>query len=161
MPARKKPTVEVDLYAPFARWRTDLLRISARCFGSLAHNDGEMEDEVKGSAFIAVIREGDKAFGFVIVSQSWPETANLHYVAIDPDFQNKGHLKTLMEATIGELRVIGYKFFEIDARESTLAPSIAKAYAADIVASHEHESRLGPMRFFRIKISSPEVPVVA
>jgi GNAT superfamily N-acetyltransferase len=154
MPAKKKPVVEVDLYAPFARWRTDLLRISARCFGSLAHNDGEMEDEVKGSLFVAVIREDQKAFGFVIVSQAWPETANLHFIAIDPDYQGKGYLPKLLGPVIEELRTIGFKFWEVDAREATLAPKIAKAFAEDIIASHPHESKLGPMRFFRVDLNA-------
>ena len=149
-PRKKKADIAIELYAPFARWRTDLLRVEVRCFGARSDSDAQIEDDVKTAMFLAVIREGDKAFGYTIVDRRWPEAAYISIVAIDPEYQGKGYLGKMLGAVEDELRKIGYAYFEIDARNATLASKIEKHYADRIKAQFEHGSNLGPMTFFRV-----------
>lgn len=159
MTARKKPEIAVDLYAPFARWRTDLLRIEARCFGPWGDNDEGLEEGHKKALFVAIIREGDTAFGYCLVSRRWPDTAYVSYTAIEPEYQNKGHLKTLIDAVETELRVIGYEYLERNARvENGYADKITKFYGSRVVCSYDHPSNLGMLRFFRIRLAKEGTP---
>lgn len=151
--ATKTKGIVVDLYAPFARWRTDLLRIEARCFGPMGDSDEKIEEQVKEALFLAVIREGDTAFGYALMDRRWPESAYLSIVAVDPAYQGKGHLGTLLGAVEGELRAVGYTHLEVDARISTLAPHLEKHYGERVEAQFEHGSNIGPLRFMRIRLA--------
>lgn len=150
---KKKGGIEVDLYAPFARWRTDLLRIEARCFGPQGDNDGELEESIKGALFLAVIHEDGAAFGYCLVNRKWPETAYIAITAIDPAHQKKGHLATLIGAVEAELITIGYSHIERNARVGAgYADKITKFYGDRVEVSYEHGSMIGPLRFFRIRL---------
>lgn len=149
----KKPTITVELYAPWARYRSDLLRIEARCFGPSGDNEKELEQNIKESLFLAVIKDTDKAIGYCLVSRRWPETAYIGITAIDPDYQKKGHIKTLIPAVEDELRKIGYTHIERNARVSNgYADKLTAFYGERIEISYEHGSRIGTLRFFRIRL---------
>src|SRR5687767_7366798 len=153
MPKKADTAVAVELYALWARYRTDILRIEARCFGPNGSDEGDLESMVKTALFLAVIREGDKCFGYCLVNRRWPDTAYINFTAIEPAYQNKGHLGTLISAVEDELRVIGYPFMERNCRiESGYADQVQKHYGDRIVSTHDHQSHLGPLRFFRIKL---------
>jgi ribosomal protein S18 acetylase RimI-like enzyme len=151
---KKSGAIEVQLYAPFARWRSDLLRIEARCFGSQGDNDKELEESVKTALFLAVIHEADRALGYCLVKRRWPEAAYIAITAIDPEFQKKGHLGTLILAVELELRKIGYTHIERNARiQNGYADKIAAHYGERIEISYDHGSLIGPLRFFRIRLT--------
>lgn len=150
---RAKSDIAVDLYAPFARWRTALLRIESRCFGPNGDNDEELEESVKTSLFLAVVREGDEAFGYCLVKRRWPETAYIAITAIDPAYQKKGHLKTLISSVEDELRTIGYTHIERNCRiENGYADKVEKHYGDRVDVRYDHGSRIGPLRFMRIRL---------
>jgi ribosomal protein S18 acetylase RimI-like enzyme len=153
--AKKVDSVEVELYALWARYRTDILRIEARCFGANGSDEGDLESGVKTALFLAVIRKGDKAFGYCLVNRRWPDTAYINYTAIDPEYQDQGHLGTLIGAVEDELRLIGYPYMERNCRiENGYADKVQKHYGDRIVSMHDHQSLLGPLRFFRIALNN-------
>jgi len=149
-----KAEIVVETYAQWARYRSDLLRIEARCFGPNGDSDEDLEQLVKESLFLAVIRNGDqRAFGYCLVEKRWPETAYLAVVAIDPAYQDKGHLGKLIDAVETELRACAYTHFEINARIANgYADKIAKHYGDRVEVSYDHGSGIGPLRFFRIRL---------
>jgi ribosomal protein S18 acetylase RimI-like enzyme len=151
----KKPSeIVVETYAPFARYRSDLLRVEARCFGPQGDNDAELEESVKEALFLAVVREGDKAFGYCLVKRRWPETAYIAITAIDPAFQKKGHLARLIAAVEDELRLIGYTHIERNCRIANgYADKVAAHYGARAEVAYDHGSLIGPLRFFRIRLA--------
>lgn len=152
-PRKKKADFVVELYAPFARWRTDLLRIETRCFADRGDSDEALEEAHKRALFVAIIREGDTAFGYCLVSRKWPDTAYISYTAIEPQYQKKGHLGVLIAAVEEELRSIGYTHIERNARIANgYADKITAFYGDRIVTSYDHPSGLGPLRFFRIRL---------
>lgn len=153
MAAKKKLGVSVELYAPFSRYRTDLLRIDSRCFGPNGSTDEELEEVAKEALFIAVIKDEDKAFGYCLMERLWPESPYMSIVAIEPEYRGKGALAKLVSAVEDELRIIGFTHFEINARVSNgYADKIARAYGSRIEVSYEHGSKLGMLRFMRIKL---------
>jgi GNAT superfamily N-acetyltransferase len=155
---KKADQVFVDLYAHFARWRGDLLRIEARCFGPRGDNEEELESGIKRSLFLAVIRKGDVAMGYCLVSRRWPETAYINFTAIDPDYQDKGFLGKLISTVEDELVTIGYTHIERDCRiENGYADKVEKFYGDRIDVKYDHRSLLGPLRFFRIRLKEPSV----
>lgn len=158
MVARKDKAITVDLYAPWARYRADLLRIDARCFGHRGSDEAAFETDVKEALLLAVIKEGDTAFGYCLVNRKWPKTAYIDFTAIEPDYQNKGHLGTLIGAVEDELRKCSYEFIERNCRiELGYADQVEKHYADRTVAKYDHESALGPLRFFRIALKKEPV----
>lgn len=152
-PRKKKADVAVELYAPFARWRSDLLRVETRCFGPNADSDADIEEFVKKALFLAVIRVGDTAVGYCLMEGRWPESPYMSLVAIDPDQRGKGHLARLVGTVEDELRKIGFTHFEINARiENGYADKIKRHYGERIEIAYEHGSRIGPLRFMRIRL---------
>jgi ribosomal protein S18 acetylase RimI-like enzyme len=157
---KKEEKIEVELYALWARYRTDILRTEARCFGPNGSDEGDLELEVKSALFLAVIRKGDRAFGYCLVNRRWPDTAYINFTAIDPEFQDKGHLGTLISAVEDELRLIGYQYMERNCRiQNGYADKVQTHYAGRIVSTHDHQSLLGPLRFFRIALNKTIEPV--
>lgn len=156
----KKKTlgIQVELYAPFARYRSDLLRVETRCFAHNGDTDEELEENVKEALFLAVIKDEDKAFGYCLMERRWPETAYMSIVAIEPDYQGKGHLARLVSGVEAELIRVGFTHIEINARiENGYAAKIAKAYAGRIEFQYDHGSRIGPLTFFRIVLKEAAV----
>lgn len=150
---KKKVEVDVTVYAPFARWRSELLRVEARCFGAQGDTDEELEESVKKALFLAVIHAGDKAMGYCLVHRRWPEAAYVAITAIDPEFQKKGHLGKLIGAVEDELRRIGYTHIERNARVANgYADKIAAHYGDRVEIAYEHGSLIGALRFFRIRL---------
>lgn len=158
MTTRKADQIVVDLYAPFARWRADLLRIETRCFAHRGDNEEELESGIKKSLFLAIIRKGDVATGYCLVTRKWPETAYINYTAIDPDYQDQGYLGKLISAVEDELVKIGFTHIERDCRiENGYADKVEKFYSDRIDVKYDHASSLGPLRFFRIRLKRASV----
>ena len=149
----KDKTISVDLYASWARYRADLLRIDARCFGHRGSDEDGFEREVKDAMFVAVIREGDRGFGYCLVKRQWPKTAEIACTGIEPDYQNKGHLATLIGAVEDELRHCRYEFIERHCRTAEgYADQVERHYGERVLVKYDHESAIDPLRFFRIRL---------
>ncbi len=144
--------------------KKDILRIEGECFGEEGYDEETFrKDFSKSSATIVLLRSSGLIIGYTYalsVNVERPlrwlernETALVASTAITSDYQHRGLVRELIGKLEEELKGKGFKFIERDAAIANgYADSIQRHYGRRIVESHDHKSKYGPQRFFRIRL---------
>src|SRR3989339_1371167 len=140
----------------------DILNIENTVFG--ANADPELPVFFQDPATVAVLLREHKSNKIVGYTHAFPDVndnpktvAHVDSVALLPEYQGRGLVKTLNRRLEEELIKRGYKFITLNAgKESGYAEKVARSYKDRIIESRDIVSKYGhgPQRYFKIKLSS-------
>ncbi len=141
-------------------WRTIRGRIDEierDCFGEGAFAPEGLRRAFNAPRHLAVLLWDDELL--VGYTQAEPRRGGTYYIAntaIASSHQGRGLVKLLMQRLYADVRAAGGRFIERDASIANgYADAVARAHAADIVETFDHDSEYGPQRFIRMRVPEP------
>jgi ribosomal protein S18 acetylase RimI-like enzyme len=137
--------------------KTRIAEIERDCFGAGAFSTDELRRAFNAPRNLAVLLwDGRLLIGY---TQAEPRRRGTYYIAntaIANSHQGRGLVKLLMDRLYADARAAGARFIERDvAIANGYADAVARAHAADIVESFDHDSEYGPQRFIRMRVPEP------
>lgn len=102
----------------------------------LARNPGRI---IEAGGYIFTLLEGDRVAGVCALFKEEDGIYQLARMAVDPDFQGRGHGNTLMEAALSKLEEIGAKrVYLLSNTTLTAALGLYKKYGFSVLSEGQH-----------------------